>query len=80
MMKASPPPGSVSKAELRQAFTRVGLDVTERELAAVLGNKESLTFDQFNQYVRKLAQETSCLGFGNQKIIWNSHPFWEIVL
>ncbi len=50
--------GTVSKAELRQAFTRVGLDVNEKEMAAILGTKESLTFDQFNQYVRKLAQET----------------------
>ena len=51
--------GSVSKAELRQAFTRVGLDVNEQEMADILGDKkESLTFDQFNQYVRKLAQDT----------------------
>jgi uncharacterized membrane protein len=50
--------GTVSKAELRQAFTRVGLDVNEKEMAAILGDKESLTFDHFNQYVRKLAQET----------------------
>jgi uncharacterized membrane protein len=49
--------GSVSKAELRKAFTRVGLNVNEQEVSAILGDKESMTFDQFNQYVRKVSQE-----------------------
>jgi uncharacterized membrane protein len=51
--------GSVSKIELRQAFVRVGLDVNEKEISEILGENETLTFDQFDQYVRKLVHEAS---------------------
>ena len=51
--------GTVSKAELRQAFVRVGLVVNEQEISAILGANEAVTFEQFDQHVRKLVRDAS---------------------
>jgi uncharacterized membrane protein len=51
--------GAVSKDELRHAFDRVGLAVNEREISEMLGENEALTFDQFNQVVRKMIHDAS---------------------
>ena len=51
--------GTVSKRELSLAFVRVGLEVNENEMYQILGDKDAVSFDQFETIVRKLLHDAT---------------------
>jgi Ca2+-binding EF-hand superfamily protein len=51
--------GTVSKKELSLAFDRVGLEVNEQEMSLILGDKDAVSLEQFENSVRQLIKDAT---------------------